>query len=55
MDLNHRFYKTTKGGFLKLFSTHKKAIEDYFKAENLDLENEEHLKKILQFCSELPQ
>lgn len=55
MDLNHRFYKTTKGGFLKLFPTHKKAIEAYFKAESLDLENEDHLKKILQFCSELPQ
>ncbi len=55
MDLNNRFYKTTKGGFLKLFSNHKKAIEAYFKSETLDLENEEHLKKILQFCSELPE
>jgi hypothetical protein len=55
MDLNHRFYKTTKGGFSKLFPTHKKSIEAYFKSETLDLENEEHLKKILQFCSELPQ
>ncbi|AEI49981.1 hypothetical protein [Runella slithyformis] len=54
MDLNHRFYKTTKGGFVKLFPSHKKSIEDFFKAESLDLENEEDLKKVLQFCSELP-
>lgn len=54
MDLNHRIYKTTKGGFIKLFPSHKKSIEDFFKAESLDLENEEDLKKVLQFCSELP-
>lgn len=55
MDLNNRFYKTTKGGFTKLFSNHKKTIEAYLKSESLDLENEEDLKKILQFCTDLPQ
>lgn len=55
MDLNNRFYKTTKSGFTKLFPNHKKSIEAYFKTENIDLEKEEDLKKTLQFCSELPQ
>lgn len=54
MDLNHRFYKTNKSGFTKLFSSHKKAIETYFKEQSLDLDNEDNLKKLLQFCSELP-
>lgn len=55
MDLNHSIYKTTKNGFTKLFPNHKRAIEDYLKTESPDLENEEHLKKILQFCTELSQ
>jgi hypothetical protein len=54
MDSNHRFYKTTKSGFTKLFSDHKKTIESYFQKESLDLDNEDNLKKLFQFCSTLP-
>ena len=54
MDQNNRFYKTNRSGFIKLFSDHKKAIETYIKEESIDFDNEESLKKILLFCSQLP-
>jgi len=54
MDQNNRFYKPNKSGLLKLFSNHKKAIDTYSKEESIDFDNEESLKKILLFCSQLP-
>lgn len=53
VDRNHRVYKANKPSLRKLFSEQKDAIQEYMKAEDIQLDNEEDLRKLLQFCSEL--
>ncbi len=43
----------TKGNFLKVFSAHKNAIQDYIKANKTDFEKEEDIKSLLSFSSAL--
>lgn len=53
IDQNNRFYKATKSGILKIFVKNKKQIENYLSEKSIDFTNEEDLKKLLQFCSQL--
>ncbi len=53
IDQNNTFYKANKANVLTLFPSHKKAINGYLKAHAIDLNEEEDLKKLLQFCSTL--
>lgn len=54
IDQNNRFYKANKSNLLKIFVKNKKTIESYIRDESIDFDNEESLKKILLFCSQLP-
>lgn len=54
IDQNSRFYKANKSNLLKIFVKNKKTIETYVREESIDFDNEESLKKILLFCSQLP-
>jgi hypothetical protein len=53
IDQNNRFYKANKSNLLKIYVKHKKAVEAYSKESAIDFDQEESLKKILAFCSQL--
>ncbi|KAA6439095.1 hypothetical protein FEM33_12480 [Dyadobacter flavalbus] len=53
MDRNERFLIASRQNLLKTNSSHKKAINQYFKQHNPDFEEEADLKKLLEFCSML--
>lgn len=53
LDQNNRAYLANKGTILRLFPKHKKAIDQYIKAESIDVREENDLRKLLQFCQQL--
>lgn len=53
VDQNDRIYKANKSALRKIFPEQKQAIQEYMKAESIDMDSEEDLRKLLQYCSEL--
>jgi hypothetical protein len=53
IDQNDRIRPAHKSNVLKVFARHKKTIENYLDENRTDFKNVEHLKKLLQFCSNL--
>lgn len=53
VDQNNRTYKANNAALKKIFPDHKNTIRDYVKSEDIDFNNEEDLRKLLQYCSEL--
>ncbi|WP_162052789.1 hypothetical protein [Pontibacter pamirensis] len=53
VDERNQFYKVTKPSILKLFPKHRKEINAYLKEHSPNLSNEEDLKKLLQFSTNL--
>lgn len=53
VDQNNRIYKANKSAFRKIFPEQKQAIQEYVKQEAIDFNDEEDLKKLLQYSSEL--
>lgn len=54
MDKNYRFYQANQSGFLTLFSKNKSVIKEYVRENKINFTQEEDLKKLLQFCTQLP-
>ena len=55
IDANKRSHKARWPGILKVYSRHKKAVEQYLKEQPVDFRQEEDLKKLLGFCAQLLQ
>ncbi len=53
VDKNERIYKANENNFTRLFTDHKKKIENYLKEESIDFKKEEDLTKIFGFVSML--
>jgi hypothetical protein len=53
IDQNSRFHLATKSNILRLFSEHKKTIDKYIKENRININKEEDLKKLLEFCTKL--
>lgn len=53
IDERNQFHKVTKPSIIKLFPKHRKAINGYLKEHSPDLNDEEDLKKLLQFTTKL--
>jgi hypothetical protein len=52
LDQNNAVHFANKGSIIKLFPSHKKAIEQYIKAESIDVRIENDLNKLLYFCQQ---
>ena len=50
IDQNNQPHRADKAGFLRVFPLHKKAITGYLKENSLNLNQEEDLRKLLQYC-----
>lgn len=53
IDKNNQAFKADKSTMFKVFPQHKKAISAFLKENSLELNKEEDLKKLLQFCTSL--
>ena len=53
MDKNRRFTLATRGNLHKLFPQQKKLVNQYMQEENIDLEQEADLVKVLEYASSL--
>ncbi|GAB3526563.1 hypothetical protein GCM10027443_01820 [Pontibacter brevis] len=53
VDHRNQFHKATKANVLKMFPKHRKAVSSYLKEHSPDLNKEEDLKALLQFCTSL--
>ena len=53
IDQRNQSYRVNKANLLKVFPKHRKAISGYIKEHSPDLNNEEDLKKLLQFGTAL--
>ncbi|GGB79932.1 hypothetical protein [Dyadobacter sediminis] len=53
IDRNERFLIANRQNLLKVYSSHKKAINQYYKQHNPDFDQETDLKALLEFCSTL--
>ncbi len=53
IDANKRSYKFRRPGVLKVFTRHKKRVEQYLKEQPVDFDKEEDLKRLLGFCTGL--
>lgn len=51
-DAYDHFSKANKKAFSNLFSSKKEALNNYVREEKINFDNEEDLRKLLQFCSE---
>ena len=53
IDQNGRSYPITKSSLLKVFGKHREQVSAYLASESVDFKQEESLKKLLKYCSEL--
>ncbi|GAA4454433.1 hypothetical protein GCM10023189_20880 [Nibrella saemangeumensis] len=53
IDGNNQAFRADKSGIQKAFPKHRKEIDAYLKAHDLNLRQEQDLKQLLQFCREL--
>lgn len=53
MDQNGRLLVAGKSNFLKIFAKWKPELQNYFQEHQVNFQNEQHLNKLLTFCSAL--
>lgn len=53
IDANHRFHKVSRNNLLKIFSKNKEAIDQYIREENINFNQEEDIRKIVKFSSQM--
>lgn len=51
IDRNHLFHVAKRTNLLKVFDKNKSELSDYLKRNDINFNDEDHLKKVLQFCS----
>lgn len=55
VDQNNRVQPATKSGVLKIFSKNRAQVTAYLTRESVNFRLENDLKKLLRYCSDLPQ
>ena len=55
VDQNNRVQPATKSGVLKIFSKNRAQVTAYLTRESVNFRLENVLKKLLRYCSDLPQ
>ncbi|GAB3905129.1 hypothetical protein GCM10028803_35550 [Larkinella knui] len=53
IDRNNRSYPMNKANVLKAFSKHREEVTAFLTSESVDFHQENDLKKLLKYCSEL--
>ena len=53
IDQNGIFHLANKAGFARIYSREHRILSDYVKKNEIDFRNEEQLKQLLRFCSEI--
>lgn len=51
VDANKRVHRTNEAAILSLFAKDKSALRTYIKAQNINFQNEEDLRKLLMYAS----
>ena len=54
IDRNDRSYPLNKASLLKVFAKHRQQVLAYLDTESVNFKQEDDLKKLLNYCSELP-
>ncbi|GAB3181585.1 hypothetical protein [Telluribacter humicola] len=54
VDKNNAIYLANKGSLLKLYSDHKRILNEYLKEHKTNFNNKEELKALLKYSNELP-
>jgi hypothetical protein len=53
IDQNRIFHLANRSGFARIYSRAQQTLSDYLKKNEIDFRNEEQLKQLLRFCSEM--
>jgi hypothetical protein len=53
IDQNRVFHLANRSGFARIYSREQRILSDYIKKNGIDFHNEEQLKQLLRFCSEI--
>jgi hypothetical protein len=53
IDKNDHIYPATKGHLLRLYSSHKRKVNEFMKVNNTNLEKEDDIVNVMAFCSSL--
>lgn len=53
IDYNDRIHKASKANIRKLFSEHKKKLNQFIEEHTINFHKEEDLRKLLRFCDQL--
>jgi hypothetical protein len=51
IDQNRIFHPANRSGFAKIYSGEQRVLSDYVKRNNINFNNEDQLKQLLEFCS----
>ncbi|MCF0058489.1 hypothetical protein [Dyadobacter sp. CY356] len=53
IDKNRNFHPARRSAFAKIYAKQQDALNQYLQKNDIDYKNEEQLKQLLKFCSEL--
>lgn len=53
IDQNRNFHAARRSGFSKIYAKQQNALSDFLRQNDIDFTNEEQLKQLLKFCSEI--
>ena len=53
IDQNNRTHPANRASVVKLFAKHREQVNTYLANESVDFDQEDSLKKLLQYCSDL--
>lgn len=53
IDQNRNFHAARRSGFSKIYAKQQNALSDFLRQNDIDFNNEDQLKQLLQFCSEI--
>ena len=53
IDQNRKFHAARRSGFSKIYAKQQNALTDFLRQKDIDFNDEDQLKQLLQFCSEI--
>lgn len=53
IDQNRNFHAARRTGFSKIYAKQQNSLSDFLRQNDIDFNNEDQLKQLLQFCSEI--
>ncbi|WP_159472556.1 hypothetical protein [Dyadobacter sp. 3J3] len=53
IDQNRNFHVARRSGFSKIYAKQQHSLSEFLRKNDIDFKNEDQLKQLLQFCSEI--